>query len=373
MQTVWTLEDDPDRPQAEATAQDEDFVAEQASHRRSMPVQRLLGGGMRFDDAQDLHRMNAEGVSWQRAAEFLGQRNLAAGNASPHAAAQRSWYRYASACFRFGQAALPTDDDEKRRLHGLMVESFGLAARLEEPVVEKHEIDWNGGKLCGWLMRPVAEGPVPIVMVLGGFDGWREDYVLGADQLVRHGIAAFLVDGPGQGETRLRHRLYLDDSFVDAFGTVAKSIAADRRFTTLGVWGNSLGGTLAAWVAAFTPQVRAVCVNGGTIRPAELPERYPRFWSKAEALVGSAERGIAQEILNGLDLSPVAARIKIPFLQLHGTPDKVFLLENAQEIYDRVSSSDKKLLIWADGDHCIYNHTEQKNLYVAGWFADRLT
>ncbi|WP_310596225.1 serine aminopeptidase domain-containing protein [Sphingomonas sp.] len=337
-----------------------------------MPVQRLIGGGMRYDDAHDLHRLSGEGIAWQHAAEFLGQRNIAAGDAARHAASQRDWYRYASACFRFGQAALPTDDDRKRRLHALMVESFALAAQLDDPVTEKHDIAWRDGKLCGWLMRPAGDMPVPVVMIFGGFDGWREDYTLCADQLVRHGIAAFLVDGPGQGETRLRHGLYLGSDFVDAFRTVADHLLADPRFTTLGVWGNSLGGTLATWVAASIPAVQALCVNGGTIRPAELPERYPRFWSKVEALTGSPDRAAARAIIDGLDLSGVAADVRVPFLQLHGTPDTVFLLENAREIYERVSSLDKRLLVWADGDHCIYNHSEQKNLYVADWFADRL-
>ncbi len=373
LRLVRTIEDDPDRPHADASAREPGFHEEQASHRRAMPVQRLLGGGMRYDDALALHQLSSEGVAWERAAEFLGKRNVAAANEAEYPASRRAWYRYASACFRFGQSALPVDNDRKRRLHALMVECFGAAAQLDVPITEKHEIPWKGGKLCGWLMRPVGDRPVPVVMVLGGFDGWREDYTLGADQLVRHGVAAFLVDGPGQGETRLRHGLYLDESFVNAFEAVSNYLGDDPRLTPeLGVWGNSLGGTLAAWVAASIPAVRAVCVNGGTIRPLELPERYPRFWSKVEALVGSTDRGVAHRIVERLDLSSAASDISCPFLLLHGKPDTVFLLENAQEMYERASSPDKTMLVWADGDHCIYNHTEQKNLYIAAWFASRL-
>ena len=368
-----TIEDMLEGLRAEAAPQPPGFDEEQASHRRAMPVQRLLGGGMRYDDALALHRLSAEGVAWQRAAAFLGDGNVVAGDDAGHPASKRSWYRYASACFRFGQAALPVDNDDKRRLHARMVESFGLSAALDEPATEKHEIPWRGGKLCGWLMRPPGERPAPVVMVLGGFDGWREDYALGAEQLVRHGVAAFMVDGPGQGETRLRHGLYLDASFVEAFAKVADYLAGDPRLAPrLGVWGNSLGGSLAAWVAASNPAVAAVCVNGGTIRPAELPERYPRFWSKVEALVGSQDRQLVRAIVDNLDLTVAAADIRCPLLQLHGAPDTVFLLDNARQIYERASSADKTLLVWDDGDHCIYNHTEQKNLDVAAWFADRL-
>ena len=335
-----------------------------------MPVQRLLGGGMRYDDALALHAMSAAGVAWQEAGRWLGDRNvrLAQGRT---AAGQRSFFRYASACYRFGQAALPADTADKRALHGSMVWAFGQAALHDEPVTEKVEIAWRGGRLCGWLARPAGVERPPVVIIMGGFDGWREEYWPGAEQLLRRGIAAFLVDGPGQGETRLVHGLYFDADFHRAFSVMADTLLADPRLgDRVGIWGNSLGGFLAARTVASDPRFAALCVNGGTVRPIELPERFPRFWSKVEALAGSADR--ARAVMQALDLGPLAASITCPLLQLHGAPDTVFLLENARGIFDGAASPDKTLLVWDDGDHCIYNHSEEKNLVVAEWFASRL-
>jgi esterase/lipase len=85
---------------------------------------------------------------------------------------------------------------------------------------------------------------------------------------------------------------------------------------------------------------------------------------------GGRER--AADILLRMDISGEAENIRAPLLQLHGAPDQVFLLENARRLHDLAGSTDKRLLIWEDGDHCIYNHSEEKHIVVADWFASQL-
>jgi alpha-beta hydrolase superfamily lysophospholipase len=352
----------------------ESFAAEQESLRRAMPIQRLLSGGMCYADATAMHAAGHAGVGWTDCGEWLGERDLRLACGAPSAHTARSWFRFASACFRFAQSAIPRDTDRKRNIYRKMVNSFGAACALDVPITEKHEISWRSGKLCGWLMRPANIASPPVVILMGGFDGWREEYHAGAVQLVERGVAAFLIDGPGQGETRLFHHSYLDADFPDAFATAAVHLrehcALDPR---VGIWGNSLGGFLAAKTVATHPHVfNALCVNGGTMHPLELPKRYPRFFEKVEALMGSTDRARAMECLQGLDVSRDVTAIRCPLLQLHSVPDQVFLLENARPIHDHAASPDKTFLLWEDGDHCIYNHFEEKNMVVADWFAQRL-
>ena len=66
------------------------------------------------------------------------------------------------------------------------------------------------------------------------------------------------------------------------------------------------------------------------------------------------------------------ARLQCPLLVLHGTPDRVFLIENARALFDGAASDDKTFLEWADGDHCIYNHSHEKHVLVGDWLADHL-
>jgi alpha-beta hydrolase superfamily lysophospholipase len=339
-----------------------------------MPIQRLLSGGMCYADAVAMHAAGHAGVSWVDCGEWLGDRNLRVARDARSQQTARSWFRFASACFRFAQSAIPRDTDRKRSLFRKMVDSFDSACALDTPITQKHEIPWRSGKLCGWLLRPVQIAAPPVVMIMGGFDGWREEYHAGALQLVERGVAAFLMDGPGQGESRLVHGLHLDANFPEAFATVATYLRERCNLGQhVGIWGNSLGGFLAAKTVATYPHLfDALCVNGGTTRPLELPERHPRFLEKVEALVGTSDRARMLETLKELDLSRGVLSIGCPLLQLHSVPDQVFLLENARPIHDLAASTDKTLLIWEDGDHCIYNHFEEKNMCVADWFCRHL-
>ena len=55
-----------------------------------------------------------------------------------------------------------------------------------------------------------------------------------------------------------------------------------------------------------------------------------------------------------------------------GIEDRIFLLENAQSIHDGARSRIKRMVVWEDGDHCIYNHSHEKHCIVADWFKEQL-
>jgi pimeloyl-ACP methyl ester carboxylesterase len=132
--------------------------------------------------------------------------------------------------------------------------------------------------LSGWLIEPDTVDPTPTVIVLGGIDAWREEFEVGAGYLTERGPTAFLVDAPGQGETRLFGGLYFDAHAVPAIGAfIDAALARPGSSGAVGLWGNSAGGWLAAHVAARDPRVDACCVNGGTDRPTEILDRYPRY------------------------------------------------------------------------------------------------
>ena len=96
-------------------------------------------------------------------------------------------------------------------------------------------------------------------------------------------MATFLLDGPGQGESRLFGGLVLDHEFTTAFSAVVDHLAADPRLSDqVGIWGNSMGGYLAAAVATADNRFTACCVNGGTVRPAEILDRFQRFTAKVQ-------------------------------------------------------------------------------------------
>lgn len=344
-------------------------------HARAMPMQRLLGGGMEYADAIALHSLGKLDLRWIDAACCLGERHLMVAReaeANGLLDTARSEYYYASACFRFGHSAIFSDNDEKRQVHGRMTSSFAEAARLDSLNIEKMTFPHQQGCLCGWLVRPETAHRSPLVICLGGFDGWREEYFAGAQYLAQRGVATLLLDGPGQGETRLIHHLYLATDFPVVISSIIDHLLGQTRFTSIGIWGNSMGGFLAAACAISDRRIRACCVNGGTTHPSEILDRYPRFIGKIQATLGIAEPETAAAKMKQFSIVGHEQKLTCPLLQLHGQPDKVFLLENARRIYDGAACKDKTLIVWQDGDHCIYNHTHEKYCELADWFAVKL-
>jgi esterase/lipase len=73
-----------------------------------------------------------------------------------------------------------------------------------------------------------------------------------------------------------------------------------------------------------------------------------------------------------LNLDGRLEHTRCPLHVVHGTPDRIFLIENARAIYDGAASEDKTFTEFPDGDHCIYNHSHEKNCLTADWFVERL-
>jgi alpha-beta hydrolase superfamily lysophospholipase len=353
------------------------WAAEAAAHRRAMPPQRLLSGGMEWADATGLYAAVDAGVPWHEAARDLGDANRERAEAALSAGrlnTAKSWFLCASSCYRFGQVPLIDWQADKRTMYRLLIESFGRAAALHHPPIQHIEIRWHGRRLYGWLIRPPENSLPPVVIQIGGFDGWREEYYNNACYLRDRGIASLLIDGPGQGETRLFGRVHLDSRVADAFRAVVDFVVTDSRVSDcIGIWGNSMGGFLAALAATRDPRIAACCVNGGTVRPAEILDRYPRFISKVQALLGMADPAAARDTINRLILAPQDLQaLRCSLHVVHGTPDRVFLIDNARKIYDHAGSQDRTFSEFPDGDHCIYNHAHERNCLIADWFAERL-
>jgi alpha-beta hydrolase superfamily lysophospholipase len=348
------------------------------AHKRAMPVQRLIGNGMDYADAVSLYGRVDEGQPWHEAASQLGGAGFDRAREAErqgHLATARSWYLAAAACYRVGQVPLPDGDPAKVAMYRQLIDAYGSAGALTEPPIEHVSIDWGGGQLMGWLLRPSTASNPPAVIVMGGFDGWREEYHVGATHLVERGLAVLLMDGPGQGETRLFGGLTMGLDVSDAFSAMIDYLQREPRLNgDVGIWGNSMGGFLAAHTAIRDTRLLACCVNGGTVRPIEFPLRFPRMVEKVQALLGIDDPDLAMRTLAKLELTADdLAGLRCPLLVLHGTPDQVFLVANARQLHDAAASKDKTWLEWADGDHCIYNHSLEKHTLIADWFADRLS
>ena len=343
-----------------------------------MPIARLTGNGMDFADAIELHALVDQGLEWPEAARQLAARNLAHARRAlhrghTHRRANLVPARLGLLSLRAGPAARRRS--RKRTLYRCMLEAFRCSGELSDPPIERVEMPWRHGRLTGWLLRSRPPVPHPFVVQLCGIGGSREEYEVGSRYLLQRGVTALLIDAPGQGETRLFGGLYLDEHVTDAISAFVNVALADPSCDgRVGLWGNSAGGWLAALAAADDPRIAAVCINGGTDRPTEILDRFPRFVSEMQQMTGHDDPDQAREVVDRLSLDRERLRgLRCPLHVVHGTPDQVFRVEGARRIYEGAASTDKTLTEYADGDHCVSNRSNEKHMLIADWFADRLS
>lgn len=348
------------------------------AHRRAHPASRLLAAGLEYADVVALRSGIDQGRGWVELAEALGDTNASRAEEALRRGAAltaSSWHLYAASCYRVGQAVLPDVDPDKRRIYRKAVDQFRAGGALRDPAFEYLAIPYGAREVRGWLIRPPGIDRPPVVIVIGGFDGWREEHEFGSRALMERGVAVLLLEAPGQGETRLFSGNVLHDGFEEAFSAVLDMVLADARLgDQVGLWGNSFGGHLVAHVAIADDRFGAVCVNGGTVRPVEVLDRFPRLVDKVGAMLGVEEPEAVRTALQDMELQPThLASLSSPLLVLHGTPDQIFLAKNARELHDGAASEVKAFVEWADGEHCIYNHPHERNTMIADFFAAHLS
>lgn len=138
------------------------------------------------------------------------------------------------------------------------------------PLTEQNYIFKAGQTdLAGTLVRPVGNGPHPAVIIVQGRGyGKRWGQYREARRLAEHGLAAFIFDGRGRGESGgSRETATAEDRFADveaALTLLQNNDHIDKK--QIGLWGISAGGWVSSIVAKRTATAAFLILDVG---PAE--------------------------------------------------------------------------------------------------------
>lgn len=328
--------------------------------------------GTDYADAKELRTRVALGERWQAVAQDLAVTALAppeaaAAPASPFTRATRL-YR-ASALQRMSQMMFLADDDDRRAILHEAVRLYGAAAEISRDR-ESIAIESGVGTLAGWLHS--AEGPpVGAAIVIGGVEGWAMDFGSLGVALARRGIHALLLDGPGQGQSRLANGVYLDERWKDGYHAAVDFLEARFPGLPIGFVGNSMGGSVATLFAAVEPRIKA-CVNNGGPTHATRAVHNPSFFKKMMTHCGEVTEARAVEVWAHVEPLTPSVSVRCPYLVVHGGMDPLVSDEDAQQMFGKAASTDKTMVTWSDGIHCIYNHEDDKQALIGDWLASRL-
>ena len=185
-------------------------------------------------------------------------------------------------------------------------------------------------------------------------------------------MAYLMIDGPGQGETRLFNKLYMEADNEDALNAIIEYMHKDDRFNKIGMIGYSFGGYLVARTAAVSEKLNACAINGGSYNPKEILNFLPHFTHVFAALTNKKEASL-DDFINNMTMDGYAEKIICPLLLNHGKPDPIFSVEGIQRIYNEAPAKHKTIKIWEDGNHCVTNHSTEVITMICDWFKEILS
>lgn len=340
---------------------------------RQFSLERIMGYGVSYSDAVQLRERVLSGERWLTAASSLADACLSNLDDVPHPVSNHTRIRYlrdASALRRMSQMMMLSDTADRQAIYADAAVLYKQAAELSGDR-EAVTIHTAGGPISGWLFP--AQNPIGSAIVFGGIEGYAMDFDSVGEALAIRGIDALLIDVPGQGETRFTHGHYFGPSWLSELQEVVSYLDDRAPGRPIGVIGNSMGGSLALLLASTDSRISACINNGGIPAPGLVPPSIGTFFTKMTAFCDAADDASASKIwgtVTPLTPGPNSGR---PLLVLHGGADALVTREMADFILARTPSNDKRMVVFSDGIHCIYNHLRDRDIVMADWTLTHLS
>jgi dienelactone hydrolase len=336
---------------------------------RAAPLERLLDYGLAPADALCLRDLVGQGWSWSDAGLRLAQAHLAASDEADQARLPEVRQQHllaAAVTANVAQLMMAGDSEQRRDIYRL---SDGARNRWLDGQGDRAgrlEVPGAGGELDVTWLRPATAGRTAVVALWGGTSGWGIVYRRCAQALLDAGLSVALVELPGQGSPRLLNGKVLGPGLYPTARRLVEALR-DAPFSTgrVGIWGQSMGGLLAAQLASHLPLVSACCVTSGPGSPARggrPSSRQRQLWADMLGRPAAEAPGLGEEFGFG-----TGQRIGCPVLVVHGGRDPL-VTEAEAAAFAEAGAEPSSLVVWPDEGHCVYGRGQERDVLVAAWF-----
>ena len=337
-------------------------------------MHRFLADGVHYRDLLDIQKEIGEWSEWPRvwsefaaAAEARGDAALA----KSHTRTATAEFARAALYFHYAQNLYYDDLKVKRAAHDRKIAVFRKAAPLFDPPLEPKQIPFDDMKLPGYLRVPRGQAKAPCVILLGGLDTTKEDYMVVNNLCAERGLATLAFDGPGQGEV-LYERLWPKD-FERCIPAVLDFLETRPEIDPkrIGIIGRSTGGYYAPRAAATDPRIRAAVSWGAMYHLRNLAD-VPAVTRDGFVFVsGSKSVEEAVRFFECINLEGFASKIRCPLLVVHGGRDAITPMDNATRLVEGASGP-VETLIWEDSGHCCHDRSHIVRPGMADFMARNL-
>ena len=265
--------------------------------------------------------------------------------------------------------ALPISDQKIRayrqcRDYYIEAESMAFGDRYRRVA-----FPWRGGPIHGNLHLPetssAADRPAPLVIIVHGIDGCKEEHLATELALAQAGLSVLGIDGPGQAEALLLDGLRWTEEFHEIIACALDKLADDKRVDThrVGLIGFSIGGMWAIRAASGDARIKALYDLGGPINTRRFSSLPFLLKTKLCQVTGARDARSIAEVLgkNSIEDDAILAGVSASVRMIHGARDRVVSTADKKWLRDRLlhfrPAADVSLEIIADGDHCCTGHS----------------
>ncbi|MFH1277946.1 MAG: prolyl oligopeptidase family serine peptidase [Candidatus Eisenbacteria bacterium] len=316
-------------------------------------VRPLLSGAQFLDVREAFSRIKSWNdwvLSWSGIAEKRETYAALAEEEGRLVTARENWI-WAAAAHHMAQFLLFEEVDRKREIYRRSAACYRRGAALLDPPAEPVAIPHGAIEMAGVLRLPSGEGKRPLVVLLCGADGSKEEMHFFAEGFVRRGIGALAMDGPGIGETWDLAPLGGGD---DPVGTsVFDFLSRDGRIDEdrIALFGVSFGGTLGLRMAAAEPRFRAVVTLTAPYDLSAYDEYVmPVIREQVMYLLHSDSEEGFRKWAKEFSVRGVVAKIEAPILVIGGGEDVFVPGDHAKRIFEEARGR-KKMVFFQDSDH----------------------
>ncbi|GAA3245632.1 alpha/beta hydrolase [Nonomuraea helvata] len=337
---------------------------------RQFSLERTIGYGVNYADAIELRARVLDGQDWRSAATELA--DVCLEQVQDASRVTRIGYlRRASALLRMSQMMMLSDTSERRAIYANAAELYAQAAELAGDR-KRISIKTDHGMLAGWLI-PAGEAAGASAIVIGGIEGWAMDFDSLGEALAARGVDALMLDAPGQGETRFQHEHYMSPQWRQPYGSAIDFLEERAPGRPIGIIGNSMGGSFAMAVAVDDPRIGACCGNGGILAPWMVPPTIGTFFSKMVAFCGTEDADKALDAWKTVTPAADGPNAGYPLLIVQGGQDPLVSVDLGEVLLNQAPTDDKQMVVFSDGQHCVYNHQHDRDVLMADWLRARLS
>lgn len=227
-------------------------------------------------------------------------------------------------------------------------------------IINTYVLNNHGLKLATQVYRPSVGGRLPVVIILHGFTGYKEEQNLAniAARLSSLGFVTlrFTSSGFGDSEGTL-DKDYRYSSYFSDLESVYQFILTQPYIdnSRIGLCGHSMGGRLALLFAAQHPELKAICAISPILRFVDSgfgnrweKQFYKGFFEKISSRNKKMVR-IPNEYLQDADqydvLNAASLIQQAPVLVMAGDKDRIESTQNITKIYEALITKNKKFLL----------------------------